>query len=371
MPGLFSVARCSTPSDRSAATTSSWAWATGRARPGGRRVDVANGSLNGPSGIARWIVALQRLVGLHALRRSQCFDLVTNMPFRDLSMSQYNDTLAGASKFPYQWRVLAFWMPRRESVHLDPHYRRRVKTLSLAASAAMLYASRRRSSRRGACSPPCSICSSPRRRSLRRLRDLFHQRLPRRPLVVRRRVAIPPRLVGRRARGVCRRWAKKPRCYRLPRHLRALASARRGPPRDRLCDPDRCPAHDVSRAARAVGLVGHLQAQRAVCHAGPAGDRQSAARQPEGHPVSQRVWLWAWRAWRRTRIPTSAIVDILDAPPPPTVELSPSRDVVALLERASMPTIAELSQPMLGSPASHQPADQRPASRAARRARSR
>src|SRR5688572_21994915 len=45
-------------------------------------------------------------------------------------------------------------------------------------------------------------------------------------------------------------------------------------------------------------------------------------------------------------LPPQAIVDILDAPPPPTVELSPSRDVVALLDRASMPSIAELSQPM-------------------------
>ncbi len=41
-----------------------------------------------------------RYVDLHA------FDLVTNMSFRDLSMSQYNDTLAGVRKFPYQWRVL-------------------------------------------------------------------------------------------------------------------------------------------------------------------------------------------------------------------------------------------------------------------------
>ena len=32
------------------------------------------------------------------------------MPFRDLSMSQYDDTLAGTRTFPYQWRVLAFWM---------------------------------------------------------------------------------------------------------------------------------------------------------------------------------------------------------------------------------------------------------------------
>jgi dipeptidyl aminopeptidase/acylaminoacyl peptidase len=47
------------------------------------------------------------------------------------------------------------------------------------------------------------------------------------------------------------------------------------------------------------------------------------------------------------QLPPKAIVDILDAPPPPTVELSPTRDVVALLERASMPTIAEVSQPML------------------------
>lgn len=46
-------------------------------------------------------------------------------------------------------------------------------------------------------------------------------------------------------------------------------------------------------------------------------------------------------------LPPKVIVDILDAPPPPIVELSPARDVVMLLERASMPTIAELSQPML------------------------
>jgi len=45
-------------------------------------------------------------------------------------------------------------------------------------------------------------------------------------------------------------------------------------------------------------------------------------------------------------LPPKVIVDILDAPPPPTVELSPARDQIALLERASMPTIAQLSQPM-------------------------
>jgi dipeptidyl aminopeptidase/acylaminoacyl peptidase len=44
-------------------------------------------------------------------------------------------------------------------------------------------------------------------------------------------------------------------------------------------------------------------------------------------------------------LPPKVIVDMLDAPPPPTAEVSPARDVIALLERSSMPTIAELSQP--------------------------
>ena len=45
-------------------------------------------------------------------------------------------------------------------------------------------------------------------------------------------------------------------------------------------------------------------------------------------------------------VPPKAIVDILDAPPPPTIEVSPSRDVIAMLERSSMPSIADLAQPM-------------------------
>jgi dipeptidyl aminopeptidase/acylaminoacyl peptidase len=45
-------------------------------------------------------------------------------------------------------------------------------------------------------------------------------------------------------------------------------------------------------------------------------------------------------------LPPKAIVDILDAAPPPSIELSPARDVVAVLDRASMPTIAQLAQPM-------------------------
>ena len=70
------------------------------------------------------------------------FDLVTNMPFRELSMSQYHDTLAGIRSFPYQWRVLAFWTVRAiESVTgLEPHVIDVVlKTFALAGSTALLY----------------------------------------------------------------------------------------------------------------------------------------------------------------------------------------------------------------------------------------
>ncbi|MGH9349942.1 MAG: S9 family peptidase [Vicinamibacterales bacterium] len=44
--------------------------------------------------------------------------------------------------------------------------------------------------------------------------------------------------------------------------------------------------------------------------------------------------------------PPGNIVDILDAAPLPTASVSPSGQVLALLERASMPGIAELAQPM-------------------------
>ena len=46
-------------------------------------------------------------------------------------------------------------------------------------------------------------------------------------------------------------------------------------------------------------------------------------------------------------IPPPDIVDILDAPPIPHVVVSPRGDTVALLSRPSMPSIAELAQPML------------------------
>jgi len=47
------------------------------------------------------------------------------------------------------------------------------------------------------------------------------------------------------------------------------------------------------------------------------------------------------------QLPPKVIVDILDAPPPPTAVVSPAHDVIALLDRASMPKIAELAEPML------------------------
>ena len=120
-------------------------------RPRGRH-GRGEPSLNEPHTFAepwlnRWLlVGLLLFSGWSVYTRYfdlNAFDLVTNMPFRDLSMSQYNDTLAGTRTFPYQWRVLAFWMVRAgESVTaLDPHVIDVViKTLALAGSAAILYA---------------------------------------------------------------------------------------------------------------------------------------------------------------------------------------------------------------------------------------
>jgi dipeptidyl aminopeptidase/acylaminoacyl peptidase len=44
--------------------------------------------------------------------------------------------------------------------------------------------------------------------------------------------------------------------------------------------------------------------------------------------------------------PPQVIVDILDAPPTPTVSISPDRRTIALLSRRSMPSIAELAEPI-------------------------
>ncbi len=47
------------------------------------------------------------------------------------------------------------------------------------------------------------------------------------------------------------------------------------------------------------------------------------------------------------RTPPQVVVDILDAPPPPATLISPDRLWLLLADRAAMPTIAEMSQPML------------------------
>src|SRR5262245_5308885 len=46
--------------------------------------------------------------------------------------------------------------------------------------------------------------------------------------------------------------------------------------------------------------------------------------------------------------PPQAIVDIMDAAPLPGVAVSPLNDVIALVSRRSMPSIAELARPWLG-----------------------
>ena len=71
------------------------------------------------------------------------FDLATNMTFRELSTRWYDATLDGTQKFPYQWRMLGFVLVRGiETVtRLDPHLiDLAIKTLSLTASAALLFA---------------------------------------------------------------------------------------------------------------------------------------------------------------------------------------------------------------------------------------
>ena len=62
------------------------------------------------------------------------------------------------------------------------------------------------------------------------------------------------------------------------------------------------------------------------------------------------TWLSAQQTSPATSgylLPPKVVVDILDAPPPPTTELSPTRDTLALIERASMPPLSELAQPVL------------------------
>ena len=47
------------------------------------------------------------------------------------------------------------------------------------------------------------------------------------------------------------------------------------------------------------------------------------------------------------RLPPQVVVDILDAPPTPMVIVSPTRQAVAVVGRKSMPSIAEMAEPML------------------------
>src|SRR5438874_10707599 len=47
------------------------------------------------------------------------------------------------------------------------------------------------------------------------------------------------------------------------------------------------------------------------------------------------------------RRPPKAVTDILDAPPPPAVSVSPTRDTIALVQSNRYPPIADLAEPML------------------------
>jgi hypothetical protein len=47
------------------------------------------------------------------------------------------------------------------------------------------------------------------------------------------------------------------------------------------------------------------------------------------------------------KLPPKEIIDIVDAPPTPMVSMSPAGDVMALIARESMPSIAYLSEPIL------------------------
>ena len=47
------------------------------------------------------------------------------------------------------------------------------------------------------------------------------------------------------------------------------------------------------------------------------------------------------------KLPPREVIDILDAPPPPEVSISPAGDIIALIERQAMPSIVEVSQPIL------------------------
>ena len=364
------------------------------------------------------------------------YDLATTRPFRQLSLDWYNATLAGTQPPPYQWRVLAFWMVRAiEAVtHLDPHIiDALIKTLSLTASAALLYAfAATLVSGMGAvlatvlyllvtaaafASEGYSIYFT---NDYLAVLSWFAG-----AVAIRHRawaVAAVAAFIGA--------WAKETPLLIV--FLVTFEALRR-----------RAPWWAVVMCAAAFAVP--TVVLRTVMYPAPVAEwawwdtfkLNVPFATLEGAAIAKSLrdnlkvilffnvllW-WAWRAWRRTRdpyltslaltlacyvvlawmvvyirelrhmlpftffviplavaeletlmqhrliviaaflvgsstlfaqapaqtsgyiLPPKEIVAILDAPPPPTVEVSPSRDVIVLLERASMPTIAELSQPM-------------------------
>jgi dipeptidyl aminopeptidase/acylaminoacyl peptidase len=59
------------------------------------------------------------------------------------------------------------------------------------------------------------------------------------------------------------------------------------------------------------------------------------------------IGAWSTHAQTEYQRPPKAITDILDAPAPATVSISPTRDRMVIMEAASLPSIAELAEPML------------------------
>ncbi len=74
---------------------------------------------------------------------------------------------------------------------------------------------------------------------------------------------------------------------------------------------------------------------------------RTAASQTTPQPVTVAASTAAAKPHSGYLTPPTAIVDILDADPLPGVVVSPAQDTIALLARHSMPSIAEVSQPML------------------------
>jgi hypothetical protein len=70
-------------------------------------------------------------------------DHVTGRPFRDASLDQYHDILAGRRPFPFQWRIAGPWLIRglEAATGADPHVIDVVvKTVALSGSAWLLIA---------------------------------------------------------------------------------------------------------------------------------------------------------------------------------------------------------------------------------------